>query len=246
MVESSSCPSLISWNRQVRHEGGSAQLRAPHAGSHDVIDNSQPSRRSSRTVLLLAAVGVLAVVALGMLLARNHQDQAKPLAVAPLPPASPGVVSASYLGSHWRLTAVTDRRGTTAIPASINAWLELAADGELLASDDVNVVNGHFTTTSNGLEVSDAISTAVGYAGNDPVQLAAITAIDALTSGPPVVSSAASSGSEAQPVHVTVLSADREHLNVQASGVRLTFVRSGPADKVNASPLPLISSAPGS
>jgi hypothetical protein len=79
---------------------------------------------------------------------------------------------------------VTDRRGTTAIPRSINAWLELAADGELLASDDINTVNAHFTTTSAGLDVFDAGTTLVAYGGTDPVQLAAITGIDALTSGP--------------------------------------------------------------
>jgi hypothetical protein len=39
------------------------------------------------------------------------------------------------VGSRWRLAAVTDRRGTTEIPASIDAWLELSADGELTASD---------------------------------------------------------------------------------------------------------------
>jgi hypothetical protein len=68
-----------------------------------------------------------------------------------------------------------------------------------------------------------------GYGGNDPVQLAAITGIDAMTMNPPPTSSAAGSASEEPPVHVTVLSADRENLTVQAGGVRLTFVRSGPA-----------------
>jgi hypothetical protein len=40
---------------------------------------------------------------------------------------------------------VTDRRGTTEIPTSIDAWLRLAADGELIASDDVNTITGHRT-----------------------------------------------------------------------------------------------------
>lgn len=167
-----------------------------------------------------------------------------PPAAASLPPASPGLVSASYLESHWRLASVTDRRGTTEIPASIDAWLELAANGTLLASDGVNVTNGHSTTTGAGFDVSFTASTAAGYGGNDPAQVAAITGIRAMTMSPPVVSSAPSSPSEAPPVHVTVLSVDREHLNVQAGGVRLTFVLGGPATKVNSSPLPDTSSAP--
>lgn len=209
-----------------------------------MTDIPTPTRRNRRTVPILAATGVLVVAVLGILLIRSHQDPPGPFAVASLPPASPGVVSAGYVGSRWRLTAMTHGRGTTAIPASIDAWLELAADGELLASDDVNVTNAHFTVTSAGFDVSDATSTAVGYGGNDPALAAAITGIDAVTSSPTAASSAASSASEEQPVHVTVLSADREHLNVQAGGVRLAFVRSGPAGKPKMLPPPLISSAP--
>ena len=74
--------------------------------------------------------------------------------------------------------------------------------------------------------------------------MAVVIGIDAVTMNSQAVQSAASSAPEAQPVHVTVLSADREQLNVQAGGVRLTFVRSGPARKPD-TPLPLISSAPG-
>ncbi|SNS49578.1 hypothetical protein [Actinoplanes regularis] len=124
------------------------------------------------------------------------------------------------MGSRWRLTAVTDDRGTTEIPSSVDAWLDLTADGELLASDDVNVTNGHITTTSIGFDVAEPITIPAGYAGSDPVKLAAITGIDAMTM--------AAGG---QAAHVTVLSADREHLIVQTNGVRLTFVRYGPAGK---------------
>lgn len=218
-----------------------AHLRRPRAVSHDVTDTPGPRRRSRWTVPLLAATGVVLAVALGILLTR-HQDQPAPRAVASLPPASPGVVSAGYLDSHWRLTGVTDRRGTTSIPASIDAWLELAADGEILASDGVNTTDGRFTTTGAGFDISDTMTTLVGYGGNDPAQWAAMTGIAAMTSGPPAASSAPSTAAE-PPVHVTVLSATPEHLTVQAGGVQLTFVRSGPADKVNRTPLPNISSA---
>ncbi len=210
-----------------------------------MTDTPTPSRQSRRTVPILAAAGVLAIIALGVLLSRNHQDQSVPGGVAALPPASPGVVSASYLESHWRLTGVTDRRGTTAIPASIDASLELAADGTLLAYDGINAINGHFTPTSTGFDVFESTTTLVGYADNDPAQVAAITGIGAVTSGPPVMSSAPSNVSEAPPVHVTVLAADREQLTIQAGGMRLTFIRTGPASSVNMKPLPDSSSAPG-
>jgi hypothetical protein len=147
------------------------------------------------------------------------------------------------VSSRWRLTAVTDRRGTTRLPTSIDAWLELPSDGEFLASDDVNAISGHFTTTSAGFDVSQAATTLAGYAGNDPVELAAITGIRAVTMNPQPTSSAASSTPEAQPVHVTVLSADHEHLNLEAGGVRLAFVRTGPAGEPNTPSAPPISAA---
>lgn len=201
-----------------------------------------PGAGRRRALPLLTAAGVIAVVLLAVLLTRAHRDGPGPQAGAPLPPASPGVVSAGYRDSHWRLTAVTDRRGTTAIPASVDAWLELAADGELLASDAVNTINGRFTATGAGFDVTDTVTTLAGYAGEDPVQRAVVTGIGAVTTGPPA---APSNGPEAQPVHVTVLSADRDRLTVQAGGVRLTFVRNGPAVRVNATPLPHVSSAAG-
>jgi hypothetical protein len=114
---------------------------------------------------------------------------------------------------------------------SIDAWLELVADGGLFASDAVNIVNARFTITGAGFDVSEAATTLVGYGGNNAVELAAIAGIRALTMSSPAVSSAASSDSQAQPVHVTVLSADRVRLTVQAGGVRLAFVRSAPAGK---------------
>ncbi len=126
--------------------------------------------------------------------------------------------SADYVGDRWRLTAVTDHRGTTDIPTSIDAWLQLATDGQLLASDDVNTTSAQFTTTGAGFDVSGAVITAVAYVGDDPARLAAILGIDAVTKN-----------ADGESTRVTVLSADREHLNVHAGGVRLTFVRSGPA-----------------
>src|SRR4051794_32045761 len=98
-------------------------------GSSDVTDAPASGQRRRWTVPILAAVGVLAVVAV-VLLVRGRQDQPGPSAMASLPPVSPGVVRAGFVGSHWRLTAVADGRGTTKIPGSVDAWLELQANGE--------------------------------------------------------------------------------------------------------------------
>ncbi|MDI6099425.1 hypothetical protein QLQ12_12555 [Actinoplanes sp. NEAU-A12] len=178
-----------------------------------------PAWRTHQNALILAAAGAFALLTLGILLTRPSPDQLAspgPPDVASLPPASPGTVTADYRGIRWRLTAVTDRRGTTEIPSSVDAWLHLAADGELLASDDVNGISGRFATTSAGFDVTETTTTAVLYAVGDLAQRAAMTGINAVTVS-----------ADVQPLHVTVLSADREHLNVQANGVRLTFVRNG-------------------
>jgi hypothetical protein len=186
----------------------------------DVTDIPSPRWPRRRTVLAFVAVGALAVGALGVVRAGPHRDGAGPRAVASLPPASSRVVGVGYLGSRWRLTGVADARGTTEIPASIDAWLDLAADGTFLASDGCNAISGAFDTTSIGFDITHPLSTLTGCAGKDPVMMAAITGIGAMT------------WASAEPtVHIAVLSADREQLTVQAGGMRLAFDRTGPAGR---------------
>ena len=61
-----------------------------------------------------------------------------------------------------------------------------------------------------------------------------------------IASGAPPNDSEASPVHATVLAAAPELLTIQASGARLAFIRTGPAEEVNATPIPDNSSAPSS
>jgi hypothetical protein len=198
-----------------------------------VIDNSKRSWRSRQTILALAAV-----VAVGPLVACDSQNRHSPSAVPP----SSGAISTDYVGSHWRLTTVTDPRGTVEIAASTEAWLELGSDGRLLAHDSVNAVSGTFTPTGVGFDVSESGTTLAGYSGNDPFVFAAMNGIEAMTNQS--LSSMPSDASQMQSVHVSVLSADGQRLILQAGGVRLTFIRTGPADKVSRPALPQISSAP--
>jgi hypothetical protein len=188
---------------------------------------------------------------------RTHRDTSAPVGDA-LPSASPRVVSSSYVESHWRLTAVTEGSVTTAIPASIDASLEFATDGTVLASDGVNAINGTFKATSAGFDIYGGLTTLAGYAGNDPGVLAAESGMGLLIYGPPpewtaspdasgappMASGAPPIDSEASPVHVTVLAATPKLLTLQASGARLAFIRTGPAEEVNATPIPDNSSAP--
>jgi hypothetical protein len=222
-----------------------------------VTASPAPDRRSRWLVPLVAAAGVAAVIAVGVVLMRTHRDTSAPVGDA-LPPASPGVVSSGYAESHWRLTAVTEGSVTTAIPASIDAWLELATDGTVLAFDGVNAINGTFKATSAGFDIYGGLTTLAGYSGNDPGVLAAESGMGLLMLGPPpvwtaspdasgappIVSGAPPLDPEASPVHVTVLAATSELLTLQASGAQLAFIRTGPAEKVNATPIPDNSSAP--
>jgi hypothetical protein len=224
-----------------------------------VTDSPAPDRRSRWLAPLVAAAGVAAVIAAGVVLMRTHPDTSAPVGDA-LPPASPGVVSSSYVESHWRLTAVTEGSVTTAVPASIDASLELATDGMVVASDGVNAINATFKATSTGFDIYGGLTTLAGGGGNDPGVLAAQSGMGLLMYGPPPVWTASpdasgappfASGappidSEASPVHVTVLAATPKLLTLQASGARLTFVRTGPAEQVNATPIPDNSSAPRS
>ncbi|RZU50852.1 hypothetical protein EV385_2644 [Krasilnikovia cinnamomea] len=169
---------------------------------------------------VIAGAAAVTAVALGLLLRPTHRDLPGPRAVASLPPASPGVVEVGYVGTPWRLTTVTDGHGAVEIPASTGAWLELGRNAEFDASDGVHRISGKFRTTSVGFDVTDVFSTANAYLGNDPIQVAAITGLGAIGVGP---------GEQAG--HVTILSADREHLTVQAHGVRVTFSRADRADR---------------
>ncbi len=223
-----------------------------------MTDSPELERRSRWLVPLIAAAGVAVVIAVGVVLVRTDRDTSAPVGDA-LPSASPGVVSSSYVESHWRLTAVTEGSVTTAIPASIDASLELATDGTVLASDGVNAINGTFKATSTGFDIYGGPTTLAGYDGNDPGVLAAERGMGLLMYGPPpvwtaspdasgappIASGAPPIDSEASPVHVTVLAATPKLLTLQASGARLAFIRTGPAEQVNATPIPDNSSAPG-
>ncbi|WP_433788484.1 hypothetical protein [Actinoplanes sp. CA-252034] len=121
-----------------------------------MTDTTAP--RTRWTVLVLTAA--LVAVAVGVTLTRSHPDSPGRRAVASLPPAASDVATlppaepgVAYVGSRWRLKAVTDRRGFTEMRDSTDAWIDFAPDGAFAASDDINVFSGRFVTSGAGFDV---------------------------------------------------------------------------------------------
>jgi len=73
--------------------------------------------------------------------------------------------------------------------------VQFTSDSRFGASDGVNYLSGTFTTTATGFSPgSDTTSTAAGYAGKDPIQLAIQDGIAKLTEGPNSIDVAVSTG----------------------------------------------------
>jgi hypothetical protein len=166
-------------------------------------------RRRRVTVGLAAAIGAAVIVGLAV-----------PAVVSGPATPVPAAGSAAYVGSAWRLTTVAQGSTTTVIPASVGAVVEFTLKGEIFIFDGVNSVTGSYVKSADGFDVPpNVISTAVGYSGQNPRRLAAITAMDTITgrSGQP------------GPAKDTVVSVTRTGLIIQAGPYRLTFERAGVA-----------------
>jgi hypothetical protein len=130
---------------------------------------------------------------------------------------------ASYVGREWRLTMVTDGSTSVPISAGLDATMDLLDDGHIHLDDTVNALSGQFTTTADGFDVTNSSTTLAAYAGDDPQRLAAIKGFQALMYD-------TSDGMTFEPHSSnTVISADGEHLVVEAHSLRLDFDNAGPA-----------------
>ncbi len=138
----------------------------------------------------------------------------------PDPAAPPAhVANADYIGSTWRLTSVTDGATSTAVPAHIDAWMTLNPDGRFLIHDGVNAASGKYTRFADGFEVREVATTAAGYIGTDPHQLAALAGFGAVTAG--------SRDNDSPSIQDRNLArgVDQTRLVLQAGKLRLTFER---------------------
>lgn len=176
-------------------------------------------RRRRITAGLVVAVGVVAAAGIAVTVpVMTGWSPWRDRAAAPAFTAS-----AEYVGSSWRLTSVADGATSTAIPAGVGARMDLLPDGRIFVYNGVNALTGLFTKSADGFDVRDVGTTFVLYGGNDPNQLAAITALNTLAYGN------RDGVTPSSPARDKVVSTDGTRLVVEAASFRLTFERSGPA-----------------
>ncbi|HSR85847.1 MAG TPA: hypothetical protein VLM11_16860 [Streptosporangiaceae bacterium] len=141
------------------------------------------------------------------------------LAMAACGPATPprsatsaSAAPAGFAGYRWLVVSITHGGKVTSIPARFNVDLRFSPNGRFLADDPINSHSGTFRVTPSGFTTSDVGSTAVGYAGHDPVILLSQRAMTAFGSG----------------VHSTV-NVTGKRLVVSVGAYTLTCQRHGPA-----------------
>jgi heat shock protein HslJ len=133
-------------------------------------------------------------------------------ATPPRPTTSASSAPAGFAGYRWLVVSITHEGKVTSIPARLNVDLRFSPIGRFLADDSINSHSGTFRVTPGGFTTSDVASTAVGYAGHDPVILLSQGAMTAFGSG----------------VQATV-NVSGKRLEVSVGGYTLTCQRHGPA-----------------
>lgn len=130
----------------------------------------KPSARSVRVSIAAAAFASLAAAGCGT------------VAGGTPPNPAPGA-RAGFTGYKWTVTAI-DRAGRhTAVAERYGVGLQFAPDGEFGASDSVNYHSGTYHQADGGFTTSSLYTTAMGYAGKDPVVLLAVSAISSFDNG---------------------------------------------------------------
>jgi heat shock protein HslJ len=94
--------------------------------------------------------------------------------------AAGGSSPAQFAGYKWSVVAIRHDGKETPVPARYNVYLQFAPNGQYGANDPVNYHFGTYRQAGDGFTTSLVAATAVGYAGNDPVMVLAISAIDGL------------------------------------------------------------------
>ncbi|WP_433306272.1 hypothetical protein ACQP2F_20340 [Actinoplanes sp. CA-030573] len=105
------------------------------------------------------------------------------LAACSAPAAAP---PPGFTGYRWAVSSISHDGTTTPIPRSYAVSLRFTPDGHFGADEPVNYHSGGYRVTADGFVAHGLISTDAGYAGDDPVVLLAIAAIDAIGDDVPV------------------------------------------------------------
>jgi heat shock protein HslJ len=166
----------------------------------DTPDGGQLVKRIIKSLPVSIAVAVLvSVAAAGCATAASGPS-----------PKSASDAQAGFAGYKWLVVTIDHGGKATPVPTRYAVYLQFAPDGQFGAHEPVNYHGGTYHQTGDGFTTSGMVSTAVGYAGHDPVVLLSVGAISAFDNG----------------VHAEVrLTGDR--LAVTVGGYRLTCQRDG-------------------
>ena len=92
-------------------------------------------------------------------------------------------VPPGFTGHVWRVVDISHDGKVTSIPSRLQVNLRFSRGGQFGANDGINFHSGTYRRTGDGFTTSALSTTSVGYAGNDPAVLLAISAIDSFDNG---------------------------------------------------------------
>src|SRR5215475_10621400 len=98
-------------------------------------------------------------------------------------PTSAPDAQAGFAGYKWLVVTIDHAGKETPVPARHAVYLQFAPDGQFGAREPVNYHGGTYHQTGDGFTAGGMASTAVGYAGHDPVVLLSVGAISAFDNG---------------------------------------------------------------
>jgi hypothetical protein len=91
---------------------------------------------------------------------------------------SPKSVAPGFTGYVWRVVAISHDGQVTSIPSRLQVSLRFSPGGQFGANDSINFHSGTYRRAGDGFTTGALSTTSVGYAGEDPAVLLAISAID--------------------------------------------------------------------
>jgi hypothetical protein len=90
---------------------------------------------------------------------------------------------AAFAGYKWTVTAIDQAGKETVVAERYGVGLQFTPNGGFGASDSVNYHSGAYRQAGDGFATGSLYTTAIGYAGKDPVVLLAVSAISAFDNG---------------------------------------------------------------
>jgi hypothetical protein len=85
--------------------------------------------------------------------------------------------------------SITQAGTTTPVPATVNAWAMVKAEGGVRLYDTVNTISGRLEVLKGGFSIREGSTSLVYYAGGDPVRLLVRAAFKAVVTAGRVAAS---------------------------------------------------------